>query len=249
LLFIHLLFVADACKAVFQHHPAIQMCYNMVPENTPCTNANCSCEKPGFGFVLDELVVAPLTKYGDCGHFHNNDLLSPDCLRNSSLIPEDFDRMVFSILDHVSGRSSFTQSLPVTIERFHFLMNDSGQTIQRDSAFLAINKRCKPGTFIILLKSTCTYKTVVTMLKKCLGLCGPPKGRPPKSNLHALLAQKRPTCPVHLTRCNKVPGQAKTQAQTSPVNMGPWKSSTMLMPESQNLGSPTIRCALPGGQT
>jgi hypothetical protein len=111
-----------------------------------CRHNNCSCPD-GFGFVLDDLVVAPLFKYKneDCGQFHNNYLLSPECLSAGATNTDDFNRTVFDILDYVSGRSSFNQSLPATIDKFHFYINDSGLTLQQDSSFLAFNGRCKPG--------------------------------------------------------------------------------------------------------
>ena len=135
---------ATTCKATFQSPDHIELCHGQSRPGDPykCTNG-------WQGFVLEQLVIAPRSQsYTDCGPFHNNDLYGAQCMRDLVHQKEDFDRVVFDILDKVSGQNQIAQS--TAVERFS-LAGDAAVGDKEmvaawtSSAFVSFEKKCKPG--------------------------------------------------------------------------------------------------------
>lgn len=149
----------DKCAAQFQYKDEVQLCYNQSQTvNTPSPPSPYSCDKPGFGFVLEELVIAPITSYTNCGLFHNTNLYNYTCLRKEAENTNDFDSTAFNILGLISGKNSFNKSLPIEMLRF----KTAESNLKMESAFLAMKKSCKAVN-----NSTLQNTTVNKMISLC----------------------------------------------------------------------------------
>ncbi|KAK7092838.1 hypothetical protein V1264_008523 [Littorina saxatilis] len=131
----------DQCRINYFFIQHVELCHK------PNLKTADQCKK-GWGFVLDELVIAPLTEYDDCGTFHNNDLLDANCLREKIV---NYDERVFEVLGKVSGQNKIDNG--TTVERFEFSVAGSdavggvgGGPAEKDtSAFVSFRRNCRPA--------------------------------------------------------------------------------------------------------
>ncbi|KAL8586626.1 hypothetical protein ACOMHN_040134 [Nucella lapillus] len=148
------------CDPEFSGRERVVLCHN----DSTSFSAEVSCKDKDQGLVLMPLVLAPMQLFDDC-RFGVQDLYNVSCLGKQTGKEEEYDRVVYSILDQVSGKNNLSSH--TAVERFPVTVPaKNGVKTDAFSAFVAFRKLCKPanpesGEMMNLCSNSTKNSTVV----------------------------------------------------------------------------------------
>ncbi|XP_076444587.1 uncharacterized protein LOC143282736 [Babylonia areolata] len=95
------------------------------------------------GFMLKRpVVLAPLSYYSNC-RFHTEHLYDATCMANLTKQGEEYDRIIFDVLDKVSGQPQVPS--PTLEQRFPMTVVKDGAEMGDVSNFVTFLRLCKPA--------------------------------------------------------------------------------------------------------
>lgn len=127
----------ETCKADFQYVNYLYLCLGQSTQHTEF-----KCPLPEYqGFVVEPL-FAGSSNQKDC-KFTNVNLLNVSCMKTATKRSEDYDEVIFDILDKVSGNGVIDKDIRVPRFPLELQPGTSPQTVGQ-SAFVAFKQNCKP---------------------------------------------------------------------------------------------------------
>ena len=105
------------------------------------------CEEDGTAFMLNNTFIAPDDQHETCGQAVGtiNDVLDWDCLKKQSHNPLAFDKMMFNVLEGISGKRNFDRTLLMNATLFNVTLSGRERSFKPAWMTFYQNNFCEPG--------------------------------------------------------------------------------------------------------